>query len=466
MIVPLFHQRVLQDHRTKFAFPQDLTDRYQQFLGLLHQARSSNEAVVYIQAVHDLCSIVLGYQSPFAGTETWELDLTDRIYLGYFSADRSHPCIEILAGLMPFKIEFSPGIDWLIMTDFYQISLYYREFGSLFTQYFYFDELTDREQLELFYALFCRRNLLGSPHQPTQARVYQLLEMTVRVEDNLSRDCYRYLTQLQQKLCKDIAYRLQYLGNEQQDVTPQITRLILYRLILLQGMTDRGLLPGNLLQDAYSFHNPYVSQPVWINFRAVFRWLDQGNPHQGITPTGITFFEMNSILDREIHIGDELCRQMKEISQFNLKDDLHPVLLSFLLLSLVSNKKINLRKWRTHKLIQQASHTWNYLNDQLEPLNFHQLKQQQFVDLECGLGLRLFIAFILLKTYYNKRSSDAPAETMPTDRDILKQLWGIDRDQRRIEVTNLHFYLSLGITPHLYSDRDNLPTNPRPIYLE
>ena len=434
-IAPLFHHRVLQEHRAKFAFPIDLTDRYHQFLPLLEEFRQTTETLVYLQLIHSLFCGVLGYISPFEGTELWEIDLTDRIYLGYFTPQGSQPKIQIVTGLEPFKINFDQGMDWLIVIDLDRISLYYKDYGNLFSQSFSFNDCRNREELELFYSIFCRRNLLGNIAQPSSTRAEQLLEMTKSIEGKLGRDFYNYVFSLKQKLQRDISYRLHHLSINEEGLDDRLTKLIIYRLVLIQGLTDRGLLPSNLLQDAYNFVNPYVIQPVWVNFRAVFRWLKQGNPQQGIPPLDIEFVKTNDILDRVIHIGDELCRQMKEIAQFNLKDDIYPVFLSFLLINLLAQKKINFKRWRSHKLIQQAISTWNYLaeNFTTEPIGYF--------DPECGMGLRLLVVFRFLQTFAHLMTFP---ET-PTDGRLITLIQGNDPDEQKIPIVKLMFYLSANV---------------------
>ncbi|MFN3360930.1 MAG: hypothetical protein ACK421_05825 [Pseudanabaenaceae cyanobacterium] len=429
-LAPLFHPRVLQEHRLKFAYPQDLTDRFSLFWGQLLIAQTSENPLDKWQAIHDLFCGVLGYQSPFAQQDTWDLDLSDRIFWGYFSPTTAQPQGEIVVANLPVPWQLGENVDWLIVTDLNSITLYYREYGLVFGQIFWFQSLQEREQLELFYALFCRRNLLGNPSQPRQAKIYQLLELTESTEEELGHNFYRYFSPLYQKLCKDMHYRLAQLGALTPNLEQQITRLLLHRLLILQAFTDRGLLPPHLLQDAYNFVNPYVPQPVWVNFRAVFRWLDQGNPHQNIAPLAVHFCQFNDILDRLIHIGDELCRQMKEIGQFNLQEDIYPLLLVFILQRVYSHKKLTLKRWRTHKLLQQSTPTWNRLLERLSPLPVSDILSLKFYAPQGEFGLTLAVVLRLLQTLYGDA---VPPST------IARQLYSPDR-----ELTPLFLSIAFG----------------------
>ncbi|MCS6960465.1 MAG: hypothetical protein RMK91_10505 [Pseudanabaenaceae cyanobacterium SKYGB_i_bin29] len=422
-LAPLFHPRVLQEHCLKFAYPQDLTDRFGLFWGQLVAAQASDNPLDKWQAIHDLFCGVLGYRSPFAEGDSWELDLTDRIFWGYFSPSIYQPQGEILVSSAPVPLIFPASIDWLIVTDLNSIALYYREYGIVFSQVFQFAQLHDREQLERFYALFCRRNLLGNPSQPRQAKVYQLLELTEATEEELGQNFYRYCTQLYHNLTKDMHHRLAQLGVLTPQLDQQITRLLLHRLLIVQAFTDRGLLPPRLLQDAYNFINPYVHQPVWVNFRAVFRWLDQGNRQQNISPLGIKFFQFNEILDRLIHIGDELCRQMKEVGQFNLQQDVHPVLLIFILQRIYHHKKLTLKRWRSHKLWQQATNTWNRLLNQLQNRSVTEMQQVKFYAPHPSIGVSLAVVFVLLQTLYGNASPPTIVQQLRSDDPELPSLF-------------------------------------------
>jgi hypothetical protein len=40
---------------------------------------------------------------------------------------------------------------------------------------------------------------------------------------------------------------------------------------------DRGLLPAESLKHAFEHRDPYNPKPVWLNFRGLFRAIDEGN---------------------------------------------------------------------------------------------------------------------------------------------------------------------------------------------
>ena len=40
---------------------------------------------------------------------------------------------------------------------------------------------------------------------------------------------------------------------------------------------DRGLLPAESLKHAFEHRDPCNPRPVWLNFRGLFRAIDEGN---------------------------------------------------------------------------------------------------------------------------------------------------------------------------------------------
>lgn len=53
---------------------------------------------------------------------------------------------------------------------------------------------------------------------------------------------------------------------------------ILDRVLFIAFAEDRQLLPPETLEKAFKYRDPYNPRPIWNNFLAVFRSIDQGNP--------------------------------------------------------------------------------------------------------------------------------------------------------------------------------------------
>ncbi|MFN5855189.1 MAG: hypothetical protein ACK456_04715, partial [Pseudanabaenaceae cyanobacterium] len=107
---------------------------------------------------------------------------------------------------------------------------------------------------------------------------------------------------------------------------------LLNRVVFITFGETNGILPRYLMRDAYEFKNPYMDQPVWENYKAVFRWIRQGNTRHipPISDYDYSLFLEDPVLDRELFVGDELCRQIKEINRFDLKEEVSGIVLACL----------------------------------------------------------------------------------------------------------------------------------------
>jgi hypothetical protein len=74
---------------------------------------------------------------------------------------------------------------------------------------------------------------------------------------------------------------LSRLCHENSTIAPQeILRCIqklLDRVLFCAFCEDRGLLPAESLKHAFEHRDPYNPRPVWLNFRGLFRAIDEGN---------------------------------------------------------------------------------------------------------------------------------------------------------------------------------------------
>ena len=60
---------------------------------------------------------------------------------------------------------------------------------------------------------------------------------------------------------------------------------ILDRVLFVAFAEDRELLPAHTLAQAFDQRNPFSPQPIWENFKGLFRFIDQGNPVCTFPPT-------------------------------------------------------------------------------------------------------------------------------------------------------------------------------------
>ncbi|MDX2255404.1 MAG: hypothetical protein NW214_07810 [Pseudanabaenaceae cyanobacterium bins.39] len=347
----LFHPKPLARRVSSFGFPRDLGDRFsilQKWLRFASDAEPSN-LITEAQFLHDIFVDILGYRSPFeSAVGTWELELHPTTALGFFTESTTTVIAEIwvknakAGGIVKPEPEHETT-EWLIVLDYRDICLYHRQVSGLFCQRFAWESLANLDQLKAFYFLLSRRTLLqGIANGEERSRTTQLLEESHQLESDLLKNFYSHYYKIRSQLIKDFRYRLQLLAqisslepqNQSSDTSSfngepiaiaiYQAQKLLNRVIFVAYCEDYELLPANTIKDAYEFINPYQEQPVWENYKAIFKWIEQGNPHYipPINAYPISLFAKDPILDHALFVGDELCRQIKEITKFDFSQDL------------------------------------------------------------------------------------------------------------------------------------------------
>ncbi|AFY69520.1 hypothetical protein Pse7367_1225 [Thalassoporum mexicanum PCC 7367] len=125
------------------------------------------------------------------------------------------------------------------------------------------------------------------------------------------------------------------------DISPaQLTNLaitqvqkLLDRIMFIAAGEDRQMLPTNLLKDAYEFENPYRPQPAWDNYKAIFNWVYGGisRLNWSIPAYGSSLFQFDPLLDRDLFVGEEFCRQLKELTRFDFGEDISSTAIAYIL---------------------------------------------------------------------------------------------------------------------------------------
>jgi hypothetical protein len=363
---PLFQLKTLIKRMSSFGFPANLDSRaakIQKWLDFVSGGEHPNPATD-AEFLHEIFVDVLGYRSPFyPDRQGWELEFSPAPSLGFFTEEKSHVLAEIFPGGINLKPEpFHDTTEWLIVTNYQEIRLYHRFSSALFYQQFHLSTLTNSENLKQFYFILCRRTLLtASPSTQETSRTLQLLEESRQIEADIAKDFYSQYHKIRLQLIKDFQYRLQQLPRspeletEGKIDTVKHTAIaqaqkLLSRILFIAVGEDRQLLTNGLLNDAYKFYNPYTNQPVWVNYKAIFNWIDRGNskPNWQVNAYGSSLFAQDDLLDRCLFVGDELCRQIKELTRFNFDEEISDAIVAFVLEE--SIKDLALLKTESEKL--------------------------------------------------------------------------------------------------------------------
>ena len=533
----LFHPKPLSRRVSSFGFPRDLGDRFQiinKWLCFANDGEPSN-LIAEAQFLHDIFVDILGYRSPFeTNGGTWELELHPHPALGFFTETSANVIAEIRVNTAEEGAIVKPEpehetTEWFIVLDYREVCLYHRDVSSLFCQRFSWESLADLDQLKTFYFLLSRRTLLrGIANSEERSRTTQLLEESHQLESEVLKNFYSHYYKIRSQLIKDFRYRLlliaQTPNTSNLDVHPQINpqinvedaiaiaiyqaQKLLNRILFVACCEDRHLLPENLIKDAYEFTNPYIEQPIWENYKAIFRWVQNGNPdyQTPISAYPFSLFERDRILDNALFVGDELCRQIKEIARFDFCEDVTRHILTCICdesikeLSQYRKDLGNLSKRRTPKLpckailqsesvirtLQQHLSLANLANDDLDSdRKFSQdtlayckeyqecLLKIKILHPKCGAGVFLATALEFLISEHERihylLTKFSPVGEMLTQETVYKtpteivahilqhNLFGCDLSEESVEITRLSLCLrSLEIHPSLPSFEHNI----------
>jgi hypothetical protein len=518
----LFHPKPLAKRISSFGFPKDLGDRFQIIQKWLHFANDgkASNLIAEAQFLHDIFVDILGYKSPFeTDSGTWELELHPHPALGFFTETSANAIAEIRVNTAEEGAIVKPEpehetTEWLIVLDYREICLYHRDVSGLFCQRFAWDSLADLEQFKAFYFLLSRRTLLrGIANSEERSRTTHLLEESHQLESEVLKNFYSHYYKIRSQLIKDFRYRLQLLAHPVQSPQNSLqikaedaiaiaiyqSQKLLNRILFVAYCEDRQLLPENLIKDAYEFANPYVEQPIWDNYKAIFSWVQNGNAsyRSPLNAYPCSLFVSDRILDKALFVGDELCRQIKEIARFDFCEDITRHILICLFdesikeLSQYRKDLSNLSKRRTPKLpckaILQSESVIRTLQQHLsipkehqegdsiqDTLIYCQEYQQRLLKIKilhpkCGAGVFLITALEFLlaeheRIHYllTKFSNDVDAIAHKTPTEVITHilqhnLFGCDVAEEAVEITRLSLCLrSLEINSSLSDFERNI----------
>lgn len=203
--------------------------------------------------------------------------------------------------------------DWIVVTNIAEIRLYHK--GSDQRTYERFETARfarDEDHLRRFvYLLGAERVVpeVGGNH------LRELLTASERAELDLTRAFYAAYAETRLDL-------LDRLRQENRDAPPEpllsATQKLLDRVLFCAFAEDRGLLPADTLKQAYEARNPFNPQPVWENFRGLFRAIDRGDERLGIPAYDGGLFEPDPFLDG-LSVPDDVCRELKQLGDYDYR---------------------------------------------------------------------------------------------------------------------------------------------------
>lgn len=362
---PLFHARTLKNAVQGFPFPSDLEERQEKVTQWIESLQKGvldeiKEVSLHGQFLNDVFQDVLGYRSVIQGGGTaWEIHAETTISdgggsadgaLGFFTATVGKKGKAKLQGRVLAPIELkgakddldrpAPGrresaVDqgwryanytadckWVIVSNYREIRLYQTSKTPAYCEVFKLVDLADLETFKQFYFLLCRQNFLPATDDPkARARVDLLLAESNEAQESITKDLYTEYKTVRINLARFFRSQAPEDIPNRDAVLIEQAQKLLDRVLFIAFCEDRKLLPANTIKKAHDHKDPYSSSTIWDRYKAVFRWVDQGNDDPPIPGYNGGLFKYDPILDERLQVTDLLCTQLKELTRFDFETE-------------------------------------------------------------------------------------------------------------------------------------------------
>src|ERR1017187_7679784 len=342
---PLFHPEVIRQQVRAFSLSERAEDwqpKLRHWAGLLASGRADDfkETALLPDSLTDIFCGLLGYTGPAGAGDTFtfsrerhvEVDgkVADAV-LGPFQKGKEQfvavlegkgarePLDHPFAGRrmsavdQAYRYAINLPCDWIIVTSMRETRLYHK--GSPQNAY----ECFETTRLAGEPALLKRFVfLLGAERVVPEHRdchLYELLRASESVGRELTNQFYALYADIRQRV-------LTRLCRENSTIAPQeilrCVQKLLDRVLFCAFCEDRGLLPAKTLQHAFEHRDPYNPRPVWLNFRGLFRAIDEGNAGLNIPAYNGGLFALDESLDA-LQVPDEVCAHFKDLGDYDYR---------------------------------------------------------------------------------------------------------------------------------------------------
>lgn len=202
------------------------------------------------------------------------------------------------------------GAKWVLVSNYREIRLYAVGFGRKNYETFDIKKLTDPFQYAKFMLLLSPENLLSD-------RTHSLLAESEKVDKQITNELYSDYKNLRKSLINTIIKNNKKISSLK---SIELAQTILDRILFIAFAEDKGLLPENTLEKAFETQNEYNPQPVWENFKGLFRAINKGSSKLNIPAYNGGLFAENEEIDNLI-LTPLLCEKFKNIGKYDFESD-------------------------------------------------------------------------------------------------------------------------------------------------
>lgn len=202
------------------------------------------------------------------------------------------------------------GAKWVLVSNYREIRLYAVGYGRKDYEKFDLAQLATPSEYKKLKLLLSAENLLGGY---TASLLEKSANKDKEITDRLYDDYKTLRLQMIETLVND---------NPAINIIDIIgyTQTILDRVLFVAFAEDRGLLPDNTLKRTYDTRNQFSPQPVWENFKGLFRAIDIGNVELNITGYNGGLFTDNVQLDSLV-VSNALCAGFRKLGEYDFESE-------------------------------------------------------------------------------------------------------------------------------------------------
>jgi hypothetical protein len=390
----------------------------------------------------------------------------------------------------------APGSRWVLVSNCVEVRLY--GFGRGRDAYELFDltKLDDPEEHARLCLILSAERLLGGA---TDA----LLRETDSAYKNITDDLYGEYKGLRDRL---IGFLTGAADGPKLTLLSaiELAQKLLDRILFIAFAQRTDLLPDRLLERALSARNEFLPQPLWRNFQALFRNVDQGNDLLYIWAYNGGLFAADPATDK-LDLPDDLSAELAKLGQWDYRSDVPVTVLGHVFEQSITDleklraesrgeapPKVSKRKREgvvytpeivTRFLVERtvgrtleerfAALLAVYakspvLPENGDPIPWHAgeasertfwreyaatLRNLTIVDPACGSGAFLVAAFDLLAAEFRRvverlAALGEPIDFDPFDEIVTRNLYGVDLNAESVEITRLALWLKTARNKH------------------
>jgi len=519
--MPLFNKKILEKNLKIQEIPAThltLLQNWQERI-LSHDLEKQTEVALQGVFMQNILIEILGYQA-FSENQTYTIakeypvaNGAVDLALGQFFNDKQGNKVQavfelkgaktknldaIMSGRFKTPVEQAwdyavnaKGCDWVLVSNYVEIRLYAFGFTKKNYETFELVKLTEPAEYARFMLCLQADNLL-------KGATKQLLRDSEQASKDITEQFYHDYKAVRETL-------ITRLIADNPEIAPldliAPAQKLLDRVLFIAFCEDRGLLPKNSIKQAYEFVCVYDPQPVYRNFRGLFKAVDRGSLALNVSGYNGGLFAYDKFFDKLI-IADELCKGFVALAEYDFSSEISVTVLGHIFEQSIADLEEISAQLKEGKELQTSAQATsvtgkrkqqgvvytpdhitafiveqtveNYLQQQFAAclaqfqlekdgatqwkrgakteLNFWkawllELKAIKIVDPACGSGAFLVAAFDFLHQEYEKVNAkiaelSQSQSVFDLNKEILQHnLLGVDINSESIEITKLSLWL-------------------------